>query len=230
MNAKLYRRALAALLALLFLFGATIIVQNMRSPAMSLSLYPLKKTMTTLFWVGEDANAENGGIANDESFWDDAWQEHFGGIDDPRERCGYLPCLFQPKENPFYVALPYGEYEGGVLKENARLIPWYENSASSDTSLLKNHWVEVRHGKHICYGQWEDVGPSESDDFAFVFGSAREPKNTFGVQAGLDVSPALWTCLGMTDNAVTAWRFMAEKDVPEGPWKESVTIRGISWE
>ena len=37
---------------------------------------------------------------------------------DPNHRCGYRPCGFKPKENPFYVALPYDDMEeNGRRKE-----------------------------------------------------------------------------------------------------------------
>jgi len=52
------------------------------------------------------------------------------------------------------------------------------------------------------------VGPSGEDDFACVFGDADVPLKTFGAQAGPDVSPAVWHRPGMTDNALTEWRFV----------------------
>jgi hypothetical protein len=195
---------------------------------------PWKKTMTTLFWVGEGAGADNDYITNVESYWDERWQEHFGGVDSPDCRSGYFPCGFTPKENPFYFALPYAEYdEAGEIKESAKKIPWYRSSQSGAgendaQTLLKNRWIAVRHGGATCYAQWQDVGPNGEDDFAYVFGSSA-PTNTFGVRAGLDVSPALWKCLGMTDNAQTEWIFVDFLEVPEGPWKGIVTTSGISW-
>lgn len=190
-----------------------------------------KSTTTTLFWVGEEADASNDHIPNDVSYWDNNWQEHFGGIDDPLYRCGYHPCTFTPKENPFYFALPYGEFVQGSApqyKESAAKIPW-ASVLNNGRPLLKNRWIEVRFGTQTCYGQWQDVGPGESDDFAYVFGESATPKNTFGVRAGLDISPALWTCLGLETNATTSWRFVDERDVPEGPWKEIVTTSDITW-
>lgn len=185
-----------------------------------------KSAFTTLFWAGEGADASNGYISNVPSYWDEKWGEHFGGVDDPEDRCGYRPCSFVPKENPFYVALPYGEYGSSGLKASAKNVPWY--SAGSSAPLLKNRWVEVAYRDSVCYGQWQDVGPFEEDDFAYVFGNAA-PKNTYGVKAGLDVSPALYDCLGMTTNATTEWRFVDAADVPDGPWKETVTTSGIYW-
>jgi hypothetical protein len=186
-----------------------------------------KATETTYFFVGEPSDASNDFIPNDVSYWDDAWQKHFGGADSDQCREGYNPCGFTPKENPFYVALPYAEFDAsGALKESAKTIPWYQPGLSP---LLKNHWVEVRYNSHTCYGQWEDVGPNGEDDFAYVFGSAKYPVNTFGERAGLDVSPAMFSCLGLTDNATTSWRFVDPTDVPSGPWKSVVTSSPISW-
>lgn len=185
-----------------------------------------KKTMTTYFYVGEPADESNAFITNTVSYWDERWQEHFGGVDSPSCRNGYLPCGFTPKENPFYFALPYAEYdEDGVLKASISKIPWYQKDS---LPLLKNRWIAVRHQGHTCYAQWQDVGPNGEDDFAYVFG-AGEPVNTFGVRAGLDVSPALWKCLQMPDNGYTEWAFVDFAEVPAGPWKDIVTTSGISW-
>ena len=185
-----------------------------------------KSKTTTLFWVGEPSDAENAFIANDVSYWDKDWQLSYGGVDDPDRRKGYWPADFRPEENPFYVALPFGEFEstrGNILKPDAQNIPWY---APGSSPLLKNHWVEIRLGDRTCCAQWQDVGPSEVDDFAFVFGSANDPRNTFDTKAGLDVSPAVWHYLGMKDNGITAWRFLNATDVPPGPWTEIVTTSG----
>lgn len=184
-----------------------------------------KKTMTTVFWVGEPADADNAFITNVESYWDEYWQKSYGGVDDPNCRKGYYPCGFTPKENPFYFALPYAEDLHGVLKDSAKQIPWY---GKDDKPLLKNRWIIVRHQGHTCYAQWEDVGPMNEDDFAYVFGNA-EPSNTFEVRAGLDTSPALWNCLQMSDNGLTEWAFVDAGEVPAGPWKDIVTTSGRSW-
>ena len=180
--------------------------------------------MTTLFWVGEAASPDNGFIGNHHSYWDKDWQENFGGVDDPQRRNGYWPRSFKPAENPFYVALPYGEFVRGYkLKREARRIPWYRPDISP---LLKNHWVEVRWRGRSCYAQWEDVGPFGEDDFDFVFGDAKNPRNTSGAKAGLDVSPAVWDYLGMRENEPTAWRFVDPADVADGPWREIITTAG----
>jgi len=174
-----------------------------------------------MFWVGEEANETNGFISNLESAWDSAWLAHFGGVDDPNNRCGYRPCGFTPLENPFYFALPYNDLdEAGDTKTSAAGIPWYE---VNDKSILKNKWIEVKYLSNTCYAQWEDVGPFGEDDFAYVFGSG-QPANTMNNNAGLDVSPALFNCLGMADNDISSWRFVAESEVPAGPWKDIISV------
>jgi hypothetical protein len=131
---------------------------------------------------------------------------------------------FKPRENPFYVALPYGEFtESDRLKPEARDIPWFNRDHSP---LLKNHWIEVSLNGRSCFAQWQDVGPCGEDDFDFVFGVALEPLNTFDAKAGLDVSPAVWHYLGMKRNCITDWRFVDVRDVPAGPWTEIVTVSG----
>ena len=185
---------------------------------------PFKHTMTTLFWVGEEAGEENAFIPNDQSYWDEAWLDHYGGVDDPARRSGHGPAGFKPKENPFYVALPYGEFNSeGNLKRRAREIPWFTDGASP---LLKNRWIEIVLRGRSCFAQWQDVGPCGENDFGFVFGGADKPLNSFDARAGLDVSPAVWHYLGMDDNRVTAWRFVEADDVPSGAWTETVTISG----
>jgi hypothetical protein len=185
-------------------------------------MFTYTRVMTTVFWVGEEANASNDFIANDASAWDGEWVTHYGGIDDPNDRCGFHPCGFTPKENPFYFALPYNDLDDrGRAKDSQNLVPWHDDTHSRGT-ILKNRWIEIVYEGAMCYAQWEDVGPNESDDFDYVFGDAK-PRNTFGVRAGLDVSPAVRDCLGMQGNRETGWRFVEEGDVPEGPWKEIVT-------
>ena len=183
-----------------------------------------KQGIATVFWVGEGETNDNGYISNAASAWDMRWMEHFGGLDDPDDRCGYNPCAFTPKENPFYVALPYSDLEDdGQRKENASIVPW--NDTSARTSVLKNRWIEVRHLSDTCYGQWQDVGPFEEDDAAYVFGDAPTAKNQFGEKAGIDLSPALADCLKIDGSDTVTWRHVEAKDVPEGPWRTIITTR-----
>jgi hypothetical protein len=132
---------------------------------------------------------------------------------------------FTPKQNPFYVALPYGEFteHGNALKKNARHAPWYRSDLDP---LLKNRWVEVRRDGLSCFAQWQDVGPCNEDDFGFVFGDALKPLNTFDAKAGLDVSPAVWHYLGMRNNGPAGWRFVEAAAVPAGPWTEIIISSG----
>jgi hypothetical protein len=187
-----------------------------------------KRVLATVFWTGEAAGRDNGFISNAASAWDSAWQEHFGGVDDPNRRCGYAPCAFAPKENPFYFALPYNDLdEAGSRKASAKDIPWFAER-SERKSVVKNSWLEIRYQNARCYAQWEDVGPFESDDFDYVFGTA-PPRNTDGLGAGLDISPAVRDCLGLKSNDVVRWKFVSEHAVPAGPWKEIVTVSDVSW-
>ena len=218
---NLTRRGLLAAAASAACFA---VLRTRTCQAMAVPFNDFKSTTTTMFWVGEQSNAENAFIPNHESYWDKDWLANFGGVDDPRRRTGDWPAGFRPKENPFYVALPYGEFgSNNRLKTEARDIPWYRPGLDP---LLKNRWVEVRYNGRSCFAQWQDVGPCGEDDFAFVFGDADVPLNTFDAEAGLDVSPAVWHRLGMTDNALTEWRFVDASEVPDGPWREIVTTSG----
>ncbi len=180
-----------------------------------------KKTTTTVFWVGEGANDDNGFIHNRSSYWDPDWVSNFGGVDSPDKRRGYFPEGFTPRQNPFYAALPFAEVdEDGNLKEIAKKIPGF---GQSKEPLTRNRWIEIRYKGKSCFAQWQDVGPFGEDDFEWVFGSAKKPQNTQGLKAGLDISPAAAQYLGMAENDKTEWRFVEEKDVPDGPWKAIVT-------
>lgn len=183
-----------------------------------------KKGTATVFWVGEDAGPENDYIHNAASAWDGRWEEHFGGIDDPECRNGYYPCGFTPRENPFYIALPFNDLDdNGRRKASATHIPW--NNEQERRSVLKNRWIVVRHGSAVCYAQWQDVGPNHQDDWDYVFEDALRPLNTFGVRAGIDLSPAMRDCLKVGDVSEIEWQHVEAADVPQGPWSEIVTTR-----
>lgn len=183
--------------------------------------------ITTVFWVGEEASADNDEIPNAQSAWDPRWQENFGGVDTPRERqrAGAWPAAFRPKENPFYFALPYWEFTAdGGLQPSIDRIPWYDPATppAAGASILKNRWIAVTSGPRTGYAQWEDVGPFQTADVDYVFGTAR-PKET---RAGLDISPATANYLHLSGLGRVSWRFVEAQDVPDGPWKEIVTITG----
>jgi len=187
------------------------------------STYPLHKNIyATMFWVGEKATDANDYIPNEASAWDKDWLEHFGGIDNPYSREGFYPKSFKPNENPFYFALPFNDFDESGKKEDLSFVPWY---STSETSVLKNKWIKISHKGNVCFGQWEDVGPFEQNDYQYVF-FGQIPKNE---RAGIDLSPALRTCLKMATNDFVDWQFIDEVNVPQGPWKETVTISQLNW-
>ncbi|WP_353662389.1 endo alpha-1,4 polygalactosaminidase [Hydrogenimonas sp. SS33] len=193
--------------------------------------YTLHTNVTaTVFWIGEEAGPQNGGIANRSSAWDENWVAHYGGIDTPKSRKGYGPAGFFPHENPFYAALPFNDFDAeGLRKANlSGIIPWYEAGLPDGRSYCKNRWIEIVKGSRKAYAQWEDAGPFGEDDAAYVFGDAR-PKNRINEGAGIDLSPAVRDYLGLEDIDRVAWRFVDEKDVPQGPWKRVVTVSGVDW-
>jgi len=193
--------------------------------------YIVHKNITvTTFWVGEPSSDENGGIANIASVWDDIWMLNYGGVDRPDRRNGYYPADFIPNENPFYVALPYNDFdEHGVKKENiTSYIPWAKADDNRSLSICKNRWVKIIKGDKVAYAQWEDAGPFGEDDKEYVFGTSL-PKNRYNQGAGIDVSPAVRDYLGLEDIDTVDWQFVDEKDVPDGPWKEIVTTHNVLW-
>jgi hypothetical protein len=179
-----------------------------------------------MFWVGEDATADNRNIPNNASAWDPDWIQSFGGVDDPtnRQHGGYWPEGFKPKENPFYVALPYWEYQEVdnrlELKRSVSRVPWYDprNPPQMNDPFLKNHWVEITFNGRTVFAQWEDVGPYETDDIEYVYGDMPSKE-----KYGIDLSPATAHYLGINGSGKVVWRFVGEHDVSEGPWKEIVT-------
>lgn len=199
--------------------------------------YPIHTNITaTVFWVGEpvgDGSSENNAI----SAWDDEWQKHFGCFDNPEKRNGYFPTGCTPKENPFYLDLPYNDFaDEGDRRPNAfQTIPWAkEKTWGAEESLMKNQWVKIIRNGIICYGQIEDAGPYAYDDAQYVFGTHDErPKNTKASSAGMDVSPALRDCLKFqglnNDENKVSWQFVKESEVPTGPWKQLVTTSQINW-
>ena len=191
------------------------------------SLYPIhKKIYATLFWVGEDGSDDNDYIANQSSAWDSNWLESYGGVDTPYARNGYHPKSFTPKENPFYFALPYNDFNQFGKRDNSFLIPWYDATLPDTYSQIKNRWVKLNYKNTTCYAQWEDVGPFEENDFDYVFNSAK-PKEK---RAGIDLSPAVKTCLHMATNGFIDWQFVDTYQVPAGPWKEIVTTSQTNWQ
>jgi hypothetical protein len=189
--------------------------------------YPIHKNiMTTYFWIGEDASSDNSWISNHHSAWDELWVEHFGGIDDPDCREGYYPCGFIPKENPFYCALPYSDYDRDGLKANIDVVPWGKQVDA--TSVIKNRWIKIIFSGKEAYCQWEDAGPGSSDDIDYVFGdSSIEPIHS--EQIGLDVSPAVRDYLGLDGMDETNWQFVDDEDVKEGPWMKIITYSDACW-
>lgn len=188
---------------------------------------PRSNVTATVFWVGEPASPDNDHIANRSSAWVRDWQGSFGGVDDPRARTpdGKWPAAFRPRENPFYFALPYGEFtDAGTVRADVIRVPWYDpaDPPQHGRSILKNRWIEVRSGDRTAYAQWEDVGPFQTDDADYVFGHAR-PKEP---RAGLDLSPATAAALGLDGRGEVSWRFVEEGEVPAGPWTEIVTRTG----
>jgi hypothetical protein len=176
--------------------------------------------VTTVFWIGETSSANNP-VPNHSSAWDANWARNFGGSDapSPGARRGFIPARFVPRQNPFYIALPYNDVSGGKTKpEASRVVPWFtESFVRGGQSVLKGRWIAIRSGNRICYAQWEDVGPFRSDHYTYVFGTDR-PRPNLNRGAGLDVSPAVRDYLKLNDTDATDWRFVDFEEVQPGPW------------
>ncbi len=207
--------------------------------------------IATTFWVGEifDPSSPNGSQVI--STYDAHWMLHYGGCDgvmtdggcQTQRRVaanGYFPTRMTPRENPFYLDLPFDDVNNAAaFSQRARLIPWandrgYAGHAHDPAfSYMKNRWVKLMRDGRSCYGQIEDAGPGVYDDYRYVFGGDnRRPASRLYHGAGLDVSPALTGCLGFSelngDDNRLDWQFVDATDVPPGPWTRLVTTQGVS--
>ena len=198
--------------------------------------YLHKKIKTTYFFIGEKDIYKTGVIDNGSSAWTKNWIDAYGGFDNPDGRNGYFPADFIPKENPFYFALPYNDvtdhgHKNSIKKINILKV-WKKHTDSINSgdfiSYCKNRWIKIVHKGKTCYAQWEDVGPFETDDINYVFGTNR-PKNKINGGVGLDISPACFQYLDMKDNDNTNWQFVDFEDVPDGPWLRYITISNPRW-
>lgn len=159
---------------------------------------------------------------------------------------GFFPTdpKVTPKENPFYLDIPYDDInDPTAFKNRCKDIPWANDSGYAgkcgDTkfSYMKNRWLKITGPNgQTCYGQVEDAGPSSGSayhDAAYVFGAnnARPAHKGFN-NAGMDVSPALNGCLGFKEldgeNDKVTWQFVDNTDVPVGPWSKVVTTSGVT--
>lgn len=224
------------------------------SPPAGASAYPWHtKIPATTFWVGEifDPNAADGSQMI--STYDSDWFAHYGGCDGVNngtgvKKCqtqkrtaanGYFPTAMTPRENPFYLDLPFDDVNNSAaFKARGSVVPWANEYTAAqikdpDVSLMKNRWVQIKKGDRVCYGQIQDAGPGQYNDSAYVFGSNDpRPKNKRYGAAGMDVSPALNGCLGFASLDGTGdlvdWRWIRAADVPAGPWKTLVTTSGVN--
>lgn len=186
--------------------------------------YPWHFDITaTYFYIGERPT-KNNPTPNTASSWDSAWDDNYGGFDDPNpaHRCPrtYAPLAFTPQLNPFYVALPYNDiHKGGPKPEAAKVIPWYRRDKDGKyESVCRGTWVQIYYNGRYCFAQWEDCGPFRTDDWEYVFLGAR-PKNHANKAAGIDISPAVRDYLGIKGGTATVhWRFVDFHRVPGGPW------------
>jgi hypothetical protein len=182
-----------------------------------------KSIVTTVFWVGEMAKPRSGWSDNLDSAWDRRWKENFGGLDSPINRRGFFPARFQPKQNPFYVALPFNDINHPEYVDVCPILQSFKlRKASRTSSVCKNRWIEISYNGRSCFAQWQDVGPVFTDDYDYVF-RGETPRAHEREMAGLDVSPAVRDFLHLRTTCRTNWRFVDDADVPSGPWKTVVT-------
>jgi hypothetical protein len=170
--------------------------------------YPWKLGISaTMFYIGEGPSAWNLPETNN---------------DPSTYRSGYASGSHASLLNPFYIALPFNDL---VYPDKAQqYVPaaWHrEPKDGKPVSACQHRWVEIKMEDgtgHVCYAQWEDVGPSRDDHAEYVFGPERPDT---GNRAGIDVSPAVASYLGFADMKGpirVRWRFVEPEDVPPGVW------------
>ena len=216
--------------------------------------YPVHRDITaSLFWVGEPADGDNGGIQNIESAWRGDWMNLYGLEDKPyisRDSDGFpTSSSYKNKENPYYFALPYNDFgslvsdgngndvydasltvdgdQESVKKNQVTAVYWGQgNELDSVNSIVKNRWVKIEASNgNVAYAQWEDAGPFYYNDINYVFGTS-SPLNNKQLGAGIDLSPAVMHQLfgdAGRGEATVLWQFVEESDVPSDPWKKVVT-------
>lgn len=246
----------SGMLALVLMVGVVLVVScsngTASAPEPEVGKYPLHTgIVATTFWVGEifDPNASDGSQVY--STYDSAWSDHYGGCDgvvvngdcttEVRSAVnGYFPTAMTPKENPFYLDLPFDDVnDPAAFARRASVIPWAGepgyagHETDSSFSYMKNRWVQISKDGRTCYGQIQDAGPGEYNDADYVFGSNdQRPVNTRYNGAGMDVSPALNGCLGFADvngaDDRVDWRFVDVDSVPDGPWRTVITTSQVT--
>ena len=191
---------------------------------LSRSKYPWKNNIvTTVFWVGESAG-QNNPVHNHSSSWDLNWgrASAVSTIRIRGARRGYIPANFVPRQNPFYVALPYNDVTRGTTKPESRIcIPWFKDEfVKEGQSVCRDRWIRIRNrnGKD-CYAQWSDCGPFRTDHWQYVFGDER-PKPNLNKGAGLDVSPAVRDFLGLGRHRRHGLAIRGVQGRPRGPWSQ----------
>lgn len=205
----------------------------------------------TTFWVGEVLDPQASDGSQRISTYDSRWLTSYGGCDGVVTQAGsceteqrhpedgWWPTQMMPRENPFYLDLPYDDVNDPTgFARRCEVVPWadevgHPRCTDRDHSYLKNRWVEVRGPSgRTCFGQVQDAGPAVYDDARYVFGEDdARPASPEYAGAGMDVSPALNGCLGLSEldgeGDLVDWRFVEAGAVPEGPWRELVTTSPV---
>jgi len=184
--------------------------------------YPWRRNVQALiFWIGQPTSPNNP-IANDSSAWNPDWKKEFGGIDDPLKRNGFEPSAFEPKSNPFYIALPYNDLDHASFEkaEAPEVIPWYWRVRRNKfQSVCQNRWLALHYRGKICFAQWKDVGPKYDDDWKYVFRGDFEAREK-GDQPRILISPAIRDYLQVAQGRELEWKFVENYEVPSGPWRQ----------
>ena len=126
--------------------------------------------------------------------------------------------------------MPYNDIVNGTRMPDAYQVYWSDDKVwNVSESMVKNKWIKITKGNTTAFAQWEDAGPFVCDDVNYVFGSAM-PENNQNNNVGLDVSPAVSDFIGLygNNNNVVDWQFVDLNNVPDGPWKKTITVSQLN--
>jgi len=147
--------------------------------------------------------------------WYPRWTQENGGADAHDNLDGYASGSHASTMNPFCVALPFNDVMNPKLALQWVPTGWRKPVRDEkSSSFCKDRWLEIKNSTgRVCFAQWEDVGPINTDDAAYVFGPNRPAEIR-----GLTISPAVAKYLGVDSTAILSWRFVDDDDVQPGMW------------
>jgi len=147
-----------------------------RQRALAIQRFPWKRIIvTTVFWVGEEAGANNP-CRTTEVPGTPNWTGNYGGLDNPirRRDATIFRWHFPPPDILLFVRCRTTMSRTASLTEAPLVIHGSNRTYTGPgQSVCKDRWVANSKGNRTCYAQWEDCGPFRTDHFQYVFQNER---------------------------------------------------------